>query len=80
MKLISTALALLLISGAAFAANEYPDPSDVTVGKPEDISQQQFATIRAFCVKLSPGSYYHRETCEKVEFDAVRKLRGDKKK
>jgi hypothetical protein len=69
---------LYLLSGGALAA-EYPDPSDVNVGKPADISQEQFERVRRLCIKtISSGSYYEREVCERYEFVAIRKLRGDK--
>jgi hypothetical protein len=54
-----------------------PDPSDVNVGKPPDISQELFAPVRVFCAKQWGVEYRMRVHCEKAQFDAIRKLRGD---
>jgi hypothetical protein len=54
-----------------------PDPGDVNVGKPPDISQELFAPVRVFCAKQWGVEYRMRVHCEKAQFDAIRKLRGD---
>jgi hypothetical protein len=75
-KLMIIALACL-ISGTAFAT-DYPDPTDVTVGKPDDISQELFAGIRKACADHWFDDYRMRAYCERLQFDAIRTLRGGK--
>jgi hypothetical protein len=69
-------LASLLMSSASFAA-ERPDPSDLNVGKPDDISQELFVVVRKKCIKEWPDDFSVREYCERKQFDAIRKLRGE---
>ena len=75
-------LALCIMFGsAARAANEAPvpgDPSDVSRGKPQDISQELFVVVRRQCAAQWVTDFEMREYCESKQFNAIRKLRGDK--
>jgi hypothetical protein len=52
------------------------DPSDVTVGRPADIPQDIFARVRRMCVSRWPEDFSMRASCERWQFEDVRKLRG----
>jgi hypothetical protein len=54
-----------------------PDPGDVNVGKPPDIPQELFAPVRVMCANNWKTDYIMRAHCERRQFEAIRKLRGD---
>jgi hypothetical protein len=83
-KLPGAAIALVLSSSAALAyewpdpnkGKTYPDPSDTSVGKPADISRENFATIRPDCAAEWQDNFRMRAYCERRQFDGIRTLRG----
>jgi hypothetical protein len=52
------------------------DPSDVTVGRPTDISQDIFERVRRMCTAKWNDDFHMRAYCEGDQFESVRKLRG----
>jgi hypothetical protein len=78
MRTVSIAVLALSLLGCGARAAERPDPGDVNFGKPADISQELFATVRAQCVVRWRDDFDMRAYCERKQFDAIRRLRGDK--
>jgi hypothetical protein len=48
----------------------------LAVGKPQDISQEQFASVRGRCAGQWADDFEMRAYCEKQQYEAIRKLEG----
>jgi hypothetical protein len=76
-EVLALAALALLITKANALASDKADPSDVNIGKPFDLSQDNFRVIRIHCAGEWPDDFHMRAYCEHQQFEGIRKLRGD---